>query len=263
MKKSSTFGFTLAEVLITLGIIGVVSAITIPNLMENVRNRDLQVQLKKTYSEWNQISMSFMEEHEQSIPEAVAEEYAKNHNAKIFSQELLKYIKGVNKYSEWNWNTKDDDGNIVSVNAQPYKTYNLKARTAVMPCDASVYGGMSMDIGGKLFSFDDPPSQGKNGPRLCVDLNGSRRPNTFGIDIFSFLFTTDGHIIPEGQPHKDNNYGTIESVGVVAHTVSALDGRDYCTEHRITCGYYALNDKNPLGAGTYWKDYIGKKLYKK
>ena len=63
------FGFTLAEVLITLGIIGVVSAITIPNLMENVRNRDLQVQLKKTYSEWNQISMSFMEEHEQSIPD--------------------------------------------------------------------------------------------------------------------------------------------------------------------------------------------------
>lgn len=47
MKKSSTFGFTLAEVLITLGIIGVVAAITIPNLMENVRNRDLQVQLKK------------------------------------------------------------------------------------------------------------------------------------------------------------------------------------------------------------------------
>ncbi|DAA83106.1 MAG TPA: hypothetical protein DCS44_06240 [Cyanobacteria bacterium UBA10660] len=52
--------FTLAEVLITLGIIGVVAAITIPSLMENVRNRDLQAQLKKTYSEWNQISMQFM-----------------------------------------------------------------------------------------------------------------------------------------------------------------------------------------------------------
>lgn len=52
--------FTLAEVLITLGIIGVVATITIPSLMENVRNRDLQAQLKKTYSEWNQISMQFM-----------------------------------------------------------------------------------------------------------------------------------------------------------------------------------------------------------
>lgn len=40
-------GFTLAEVLITIGIIGVVSAITIPSLLTNVRNKDLQAQLKK------------------------------------------------------------------------------------------------------------------------------------------------------------------------------------------------------------------------
>lgn len=41
-------GFTLAEVLITIGIIGVVSAITIPSLLTNVRNKDLQAQLKFT-----------------------------------------------------------------------------------------------------------------------------------------------------------------------------------------------------------------------
>lgn len=33
------FGFTLAEVLITLGIIGVVSAITIPNLIANQQKK--------------------------------------------------------------------------------------------------------------------------------------------------------------------------------------------------------------------------------
>lgn len=57
-------GFTLAEVLITIGIIGVVSAITIPSLLTNVRNKDLQAQLKKTYSEWNQVAMQFMNDHE-------------------------------------------------------------------------------------------------------------------------------------------------------------------------------------------------------
>lgn len=263
MKKSSTFGFTLAEVLITLGIIGVVAALTIPNMIQNSRNKEFQVQLKKVYSEWNQISMQYMNDHEESIPEAVAEEYAKNYNAKIFSQELLKYIKGVNKFSDWNWTTKDEDGNNNSVNAQPYKTYNLSGNAIKLPCDSSVYDGMSIDIGGKLFKFDDPPSQGKNGPRLCVDLNGSRKPNVFGIDIFSFIFTTDGHIIPEGQPHKDSSYKGIGAVGNWGNTVSVLEGTDYCTVNRITCAYYALNDKNPLGAGTYWKDYIGKKLYKK
>ena len=33
--------FTLSEVLITLGIIGVVAALTIPNLMQNAQNKDL------------------------------------------------------------------------------------------------------------------------------------------------------------------------------------------------------------------------------
>ncbi|MBQ9688120.1 type II secretion system protein, partial [bacterium] len=33
--------FTLSEVLITLGIIGVVAALTIPNLMQNTRNKEL------------------------------------------------------------------------------------------------------------------------------------------------------------------------------------------------------------------------------
>ncbi len=40
----------------------------------------------------------------------------------------------------------------------------------------------------------------------CIDLNGDKRPNKVGIDIFYFLFTTDGHIIPEGTDHPDNNY---------------------------------------------------------
>lgn len=258
MKKA----FTLAEVLITLGIIGVVAAITIPSLMENVRNKDLQAQLKKTYSEWNQVSMQFMNENEQSIPDYVAEEYSQNHNAKNFSNELLKYIKG-GKYSDWNWNTKDDNGNVGSTDAQPYKTYNLKGGVSLMKCDAgNIYNGMNIDISGKIFSFDDPPKEGFNGPRLCVDLNGSRRPNKFGIDIFSFIFTTDGHIIPEGQPHNDNSYNEPSMSGVNANTASALDGNDYCSGWGLTCAYYAIHDISPKGNGTYWKDFIGKKQYK-
>ena len=44
-------GFTLAEVLITLGIIGVVAALTIPVLMNNIRNKELESRFKKTSSE--------------------------------------------------------------------------------------------------------------------------------------------------------------------------------------------------------------------
>ena len=40
-------GFTLSEVLITLGIIGVVAALTIPTLMYNTQNKVLSTQKKR------------------------------------------------------------------------------------------------------------------------------------------------------------------------------------------------------------------------
>ena len=46
--------FTLAEVLITLGVIGVVAAITIPTLVQNHRNHIVETKLKQTYSLVNQ-----------------------------------------------------------------------------------------------------------------------------------------------------------------------------------------------------------------
>ena len=46
MKK----GFTLAEVLITLGIIGVVAAMTMPTLINNINNKQNIAALKKAYS---------------------------------------------------------------------------------------------------------------------------------------------------------------------------------------------------------------------
>lgn len=48
------FGFTLAEVLITLGIIGVVAAMTLPTLVQKYRNRVVETRLQKFYSMMNQ-----------------------------------------------------------------------------------------------------------------------------------------------------------------------------------------------------------------
>lgn len=50
MKKA----FTLAEVLITLGVIGVVAAMTLPTLVQNYRNRVVETRLQKFYSAINQ-----------------------------------------------------------------------------------------------------------------------------------------------------------------------------------------------------------------
>ena len=52
--------FTLAEVLVTLGIIGVVSAMTVPSLMQNYQRQSYVTQLHKVYNEIQQAAVSQM-----------------------------------------------------------------------------------------------------------------------------------------------------------------------------------------------------------
>ncbi len=49
-KTHNKLGFTLAEVLITLGIIGIVAALTIPGLLSRNEEKVRETQLKKAYS---------------------------------------------------------------------------------------------------------------------------------------------------------------------------------------------------------------------
>ena len=50
-------GFTLAEVLITLGIIGVVAALTIPTISHNIQEIVLKNQFKNFYSTFLQAAI--------------------------------------------------------------------------------------------------------------------------------------------------------------------------------------------------------------
>lgn len=50
-KQQKNLAFTLSEVLITLGIIGVIAAITIPALLKNTQNMEFRNAFKKVYSE--------------------------------------------------------------------------------------------------------------------------------------------------------------------------------------------------------------------
>ncbi|MBO5435660.1 type II secretion system protein, partial [bacterium] len=55
--------FTLAEVLVTLGLIGVVAAMTLPMLAENYQRRVVETRLKKFYTTFNQAILRAVEYH--------------------------------------------------------------------------------------------------------------------------------------------------------------------------------------------------------
>ncbi|MFI3300394.1 MAG: type II secretion system protein [Candidatus Gastranaerophilales bacterium] len=81
--KATRPGFTLAEVLITLGIIGVVSAMTIPNLISNYQSEALSTK-KTLFQERLYEAMNQMRFHEKLTGYSDAED---------FVEELGKYLK--------------------------------------------------------------------------------------------------------------------------------------------------------------------------
>lgn len=57
------FGFTLAEVLITLGVIGIVAAMTLPALVHNYQEQEYVTRLKKSVSALEQAKIRAMDEN--------------------------------------------------------------------------------------------------------------------------------------------------------------------------------------------------------
>ena len=96
-KKFFKHGFTLAEVLITLGIIGVVAAMTKPSLMLNMRHKTTTARLKKFYSNMKQALLLSEDEHggvsswDTSLP-----------YSKFFDTYFLPYLKGTKEGTNGN-----------------------------------------------------------------------------------------------------------------------------------------------------------------
>lgn len=55
MHSCQKYGFTLAEVLITLGIIGIVTAMTLPSLVGHWKDKQFKTAYKKAYSDLSQV----------------------------------------------------------------------------------------------------------------------------------------------------------------------------------------------------------------
>lgn len=73
----------------------------------------------------------------------------------------------------------------------PYKLYALGGKTPVASyCDLS---GFYVDVNGRYYSINDRPTKStENGPTICVDINGVKRPNMYGkISFYLYLLWMD------------------------------------------------------------------------
>ncbi len=92
-------GFTLAEVLVTLGIIGVVAALTIPSLVENYKKKVVVTRLKNFYSNMNQaIRLSEVENGSCVSWQIYFSNNTTTNSKKFFEKYLIKYLNSVESF---------------------------------------------------------------------------------------------------------------------------------------------------------------------
>lgn len=201
-------GFTLAEVLITLGIIGVVAAMTIPTLINNTQNAQLIVALKKDASIIYSAFSNVLQDNGGSVKGVFTGDIAASEAFKEAMKANLKYVKdcsGTNTYGGTG-NGGSTDGCWASANKWFDINNNSKPsmdRPSLVLADGSfLYFGInttdcSTDLSSVNYNY-------KRCGYIGIDVNGNKGPNIISKDIFSFSVLPD-RIIPEGAMPIDQS----------------------------------------------------------
>ena len=187
-------GFTLAEVLITLGIIGVVAAMTIPNLIANNKAQKLRSQFLKSYSVVQQVFKQ-MEADDVSLNPA---DYKPNTTGKLYKT-FIKYLQapmdcGGSSTDTNRKNTLPCYYPAEDSTMKPYKTFDGSNTIIYNYLDD---GQIVLQDGTNLF-FEN--ANHLDYIWVSVDLNGYKNPpNRWGYDLFTFQFK-DGELVTMGDP---------------------------------------------------------------
>ncbi len=217
-------GFTLAEVLITLGIIGVVATVTMPTLIKNYQKHETVNRLKETYSILYQaIRMSETENgllETWEIPNAGWGANTYTYGKTFFEQYLKPYIK-VAKECKYKSNECWADEYIWS---------NGVADNSYFPASQNSTYGMVL-ANGSVIGFWPRGSFCE----IYVDLNGKKGPNKTDKDAFDIIIA---------KTSRNDSRGNFDRSGVYMYG----QGR---SRTELTSGSYGCSKTATSNAGTY------------
>ncbi len=238
LKRSA---FTLAEVLVTLGILGVVAAMTMPTLIGGTKPKELEAQFKEAHSILSQATVSVVDEKGIGLRKTFA-----TYNGKVYANasEIINSFYDKLKIA----GTCTYNGKVMNYNKStdnPYVDLGTVRPNKLLP------NGMCFQVvicGGNI--------------NLTVDINGAgKRPNALGQDIFNFYIDDNDTL----QPKKMSKLYTDEEVEEIAKNdkpgvnMTSPQAGNPCSSksnqrgNGLGCAYYALINQNPDDSSkTFW-----------
>ena len=184
-------GFTLAEVLITLGIVGVVAALTAPGLILSSRN------------EANAAGLSVMMGNvENALTTAAAAEGAGDLiKTAMWGASDNELIGELGKYMHIT-GAATGQSYVKLVDGTAYPSITSGATAISTKNGAIIYIKVEieddLDDSEKQAIIKDGGSLTKSVGSVAIDVNGPKEPNRWGRDVFAFTIGDDGTLYPYG-----------------------------------------------------------------
>ena len=175
--------FTLAEVLIVVGIIGVVATLTLPNLTHSTGDTERVAKVKKVYSNLN-LAFEQAQTKYGSLDNWCYQYRGKCHN--IIGDRLIEFLKPVKNCKRVSCSIiLDENGSGGS------GTYNV----------AVLADGSTISIDHRQGDYDAGIGS------VVVDIDGVEKgENASGYDVFKFFFDKDGFFVSNILLEDNSNY---------------------------------------------------------
>lgn len=172
--------FTLTELLIALTIIGAVSAMAIPNLIEGLHKRTLTTQLKNIYG---------------TVQELAREQLATRNTKNLLDTDFGDPEKLL---TDKNFQITKKCTSASACFNQQYKTLNKAVTTRVYesnPKTVVLKGGQIISYQKYIHEYKIDGGKDRAIGLFYVDVNGADKPNIIGRDVFWFYITEKGKVV--------------------------------------------------------------------
>lgn len=239
MNKS---GFTLAETLITLSIIGIVAAMTLPSVLIKKRNLELETSFKTAYSLISQAVLRMSSDNP-----SISETYCSTAVVKSteFAEDFSKYFQTTKTYYTPIRDLKHL-GYKESYFKQPYSnsTFNPDAHN-----NGAFFvknGMMIASSGCWWWAKSSIPVD------FIVDTNGVKGPNRLGYDVFYFQIIKGNILLPATHRHT---FAEITSQLERCCNFNEASTCSITADNGTACSHFALKNEYPQNnSKKYWEN---------
>ena len=230
----SSKAFTLAEVLITLGITGIVASLTLPNLIGRYKEKEYIAGLKKAYTTINQALLLAINEYG-TVDNWCERPLNKNTCSQTMKERISKYLKVTNVCTK-------QDGKCFSKRYNNQSAFFTNIIYEIKTTDKTAYNftalcGDGYERNWCKTNVNDFTSGGfyYNCGYIYVDINGPEKPNETGKDAFVFKIFKNG-IRPGGI--------SADGIWTESFKDSCLQKKQTSFTGRLWCAGWALHNEN-------------------